>query len=245
MAAQSQRVKHASQTVVGSVGLGRRIATSRIDAGIRTQMEFARQLGVTRSAVSEWEKDKSEPSTKNLIRIAELTNKDFDWLATGRTGWSRQNSRAPIDPLANLAFDRITPDTPLRLSVAARVAYPDGSMTAHGLRNEAEKGRLVIERTAGKIYTTLAAITRMRELCRHNPKMATGRDISPTSPEDSCSDANLKRAQEAAYMTLAELEGRSRSTSTVGRPYKRGHERPQSVSRSPSAVRNGPTSRQG
>jgi hypothetical protein len=40
-------------------------------------------------------------------------------------------------------------DTPLRLSVAAD-AYPDGSMTASGLRREADKGRLVIERTAGK-----------------------------------------------------------------------------------------------
>jgi transcriptional regulator with XRE-family HTH domain len=105
MTMELRRVKHASQTVAGSVGLGRRIATSRIDAGIRTQMAFARQLGVTRSAVSEWEKDKSEPSTKNLIRIAELTNKDFDWLATGRSGRSRQNSRAPVEPLAKVPLD--------------------------------------------------------------------------------------------------------------------------------------------
>lgn len=185
-------------------------------------MEFAGQLGVTRSAVSEWEKDKSNPSTEKLIQIAQLTKKDLDWLATGRTGRSRQNSRAPIDPLANLASDRITPDTPLRLGVAARVAYPDGSMTAHGLRKEAEKGRLVIERTAGKFYTTLAAITRMRELCRHNPKMATERDISSTSPVDSCTDADLKRAQEAAYVVLAAgLQERSRPNSTVGRSHKR------------------------
>src|SRR5215510_5472531 len=56
--------------------------------------------------------------------------------------------------------------TPLRLAVAAAFAYPDGSMKASGLRREAAKGRLVIERTAGKDYTTLNAIQRMRELCR-------------------------------------------------------------------------------
>jgi hypothetical protein len=55
--------------------------------------------------------------------------------------------------------DQISEDTPLRLNVAAALAYPDGSMTASGLRREAAKGRLLIERTAGKDYTTLGAIT--------------------------------------------------------------------------------------
>jgi hypothetical protein len=48
-------------------------------------------------------------------------------------------------------------DTPLRLDVAARVAFPSGGMTASGLRREAARGRLQIERIAGKDYTTLAA----------------------------------------------------------------------------------------
>src|SRR5262249_4443525 len=58
------------------------------------------------------------------------------------------------------------PDTPLRLDVAAALAFPDGSMTASGLRREAAKGRLAIERVAGKDFTTLAAIENMRALCR-------------------------------------------------------------------------------
>src|ERR1700691_6017393 len=62
--------------------------------------------------------------------------------------------------------DKIGPDTPLRLSVAAALAFPDGSMTKSGLRREAARGRLVVERIAGKDYTTLRAIGRMRELCR-------------------------------------------------------------------------------
>ena len=40
----------------------------------------------------------------------------------------------------------IGPDTPLRLGVAAALAFPDGSMTASGLRREGARGRLVIER---------------------------------------------------------------------------------------------------
>src|ERR1700722_19420198 len=61
-------------------------------------------------------------------------------------------------------------EPPLRLAIAPGRVYPAGSMTAGGLRREAAKGRLAIERTAGKDYTTLAAIERMRELCRKPPR---------------------------------------------------------------------------
>jgi len=57
-------------------------------------------------------------------------------------------------------------DTPLRLDVAAKIAFPRSGMSASGLRREAKRGRLVIERVAGKDYTTLNHINRMRELCR-------------------------------------------------------------------------------
>ncbi|PIT04497.1 excisionase [Bradyrhizobium nitroreducens] len=60
--------------------------------------------------------------------------------------------------------------TPLRLAVAAAVAFPDGSMTASGLRRENARGRLIIERIAGKDYTTLFYIERMRDLCRVKAK---------------------------------------------------------------------------
>src|ERR1700686_136102 len=62
-------------------------------------------------------------------------------------------------------------DTPIRLGVAAALAFPDGSMTTSGLRREGGRGRLVIERIAGKDYTTLANIDRMRELCRVEAKV--------------------------------------------------------------------------
>jgi hypothetical protein len=39
-------------------------------------------------------------------------------------------------------------------------------MTASGLRKEAARGRLAVERIAGKDFTTLAAIANMRTLCR-------------------------------------------------------------------------------
>src|ERR1700730_3789013 len=56
-------------------------------------------------------------------------------------------------------------DAPLRLGIAAGLAYPDGSMTASGLRKEAGRGRLAIERVAGKDYTTLSAKAEVRKKC--------------------------------------------------------------------------------
>src|SRR3954452_13512928 len=55
---------------------------------------------------------------------------------------------------------------PLRLAVAAKLAFPDGSMTVSGLRKEAARGNLTIERIAGKDYTTLEYIGEMRKACR-------------------------------------------------------------------------------
>jgi hypothetical protein len=75
----------------------------------------------------------------------------------------------------------ICPETPLRLAMAAELAFPGGGMTASGLRKEAARGRLVIERIAGKDYTTLAAIDRMRELCR----VPAPSEVSPSEAHES------------------------------------------------------------
>ena len=81
------------------------------------------------------------------------------------------------DPNGSRQFD---PDAPLRLSVAAKLAFPDGSMTASGLRREAARGRLRIERIANKDFVTLAEIKRMRELCRV-PASEPTMEIAPTN----------------------------------------------------------------
>src|SRR6516162_3216995 len=83
----------------------------------------------------------------------------------------------------------ITPNTPLRLADAVKIAFPMGGMTVAGLRRERDRDRLVIEKIAGKEFTTLAHIERMRELCRDEaralgssfrPPAETRAEISPT-----------------------------------------------------------------
>jgi hypothetical protein len=86
-------------------------------------------------------------------------------------------------------------DAPLRLTRAAEIAFPDGSMTASGLRKEAAKGRLVIERIANKDYTTLAAIADMRAACR-NPvpnRSRSGPEAVPNCQRRPISESHWRR----------------------------------------------------
>jgi hypothetical protein len=93
-----------------------------------------------------------------------------------------------------------TDETPLRLKVAAERAFPGGGMTDSGLRREAARGRLVIERIAGKDYTTMRSIADMRGLCRVEA-------ASPRSTSEQGEGAEL--AQARALAKLAELRGMS------------------------------------
>ena len=88
-------------------------------------------------------------------------------------------------------LDRVGPDTPLRLDIAATLAYPDGSMTASGLRKEAGRRRLAIERVAGKHYTTLRAIEDMRALCRV-PQKASVSGLAPKTETPMAPSASAR-----------------------------------------------------
>jgi len=100
----------------------------------------------------------------------------------------------------------VAPDTPLRLSVAAALAFPDGSMTASGLRREGVRGKLVIERIAGKDYTTLGNIERMRELCRVEVKVPDcGSESAAVAKQSGLSEMETaKRARAALHTMLSE-----------------------------------------
>ena len=129
------------------------------------------------------------------------------------------------------------PDRPLRLAVAARAAFPDGSMTVSGLRREARRGRLVVERIAGKDYTTLTNIERMRELCRVEVRApAFGcnhpderREVSSSSAPCGLSEtvelsgalararAKFERLKEYSHPTLAKRSPRESGNATLQR----------------------------
>lgn len=89
-------------------------------------------------------------------------------------------------------------NTPLRLNTAAALVFPDGSMTGSGLRREAARGRLVIERIAGKDFTTLGNIDKMRKLCRVEAKVP----ISGSGKRNESATENLSADQAGLSSTM-------------------------------------------
>jgi len=107
----------------------------------------------------------------------------------------------------SLRLEDISDNTPLRLAVAADIAFPDGSISASSLRKERDAGRLTVERIAGKEYTTLANIQEMRRLCRDQAKdHSSGRSQqrSEAMAEQEALSGSLKTAPLGAAQASAQ-----------------------------------------
>ena len=66
--------------------LNERVREARHKAGL-TQEALAGELGVSRSAVAQWEMERgTAPSVENLIALARRSGMAFEYLATGRGG---------------------------------------------------------------------------------------------------------------------------------------------------------------
>jgi hypothetical protein len=85
--------------------------------------------------------------------------------------------------------DVVAPNTKLRLEAAARIAFPDGSISVSALRREAAAARLTIYRIAGKDFTTLANIEEMKTTCRVQAKGHASTSRKPTTGDGSGSSA--------------------------------------------------------
>ena len=65
------------------MNLAIRILRARKEKRI-SQKETAWFMGISRSALAQWETAACYPSLKNLLKLSEVLNVSFEWLATGR-----------------------------------------------------------------------------------------------------------------------------------------------------------------
>src|SRR5262245_52814533 len=105
-------------------------------------------------------------------------------------------------------------DENLLLEVAARIAFPDGKVTARVLREEAKRRRLNISRVGKHLYTTLAEIEKMVEACRVQAK---ARVSSPSTQKSgthtgSSGTAHSNAARARALKIATSLSKSSKST---------------------------------
>lgn len=123
----------------------------------------------------------------------------------------------------------VTDETPLLLDIAARLAFPDGSVSGLALKSAASREELVVERIAGRLYTTLAAIREMRIKCRRIPKArGSGSSGETSGPTDGAglapgpsrtteeSGSALASALLVAENLLRQHKTPSRATSSSG-----------------------------
>jgi len=103
-------------------------------------------------------------------------------------------------------------------------------MKASTLRSEARKGHLAIYRIAGKDYTTLADLERMRTLCRILEKLpgSGSNQQDETPPGDSLSGACGAYATDASNDALASARARiatlsKRPSLTTSTPSEKSH----------------------
>jgi hypothetical protein len=126
----------------------------------------------------------------------------------------------------------IEPTAPLRLAYAAKIAFPDGSMSASGLRREVRRGRLEIEVIAGRQYATHTAIEGMGEQCRVEPKVHGSTSSSGRGAKPSGSSAIPMEARSALDAELLIVNGLKRDLKpNLGKKHKPNFER-----RDPGAV---------
>ena len=109
--------------------IGSRVKAGRKDRGL-TQEELAEQVGVSRSAVAQWETGRTGQITGNLSRIAEVLDLNVEYLMYGA------DKRAPTqahqgDELAMLRLYRECDpeDKQILLRTARRLARRDKSRT--------------------------------------------------------------------------------------------------------------------
>jgi hypothetical protein len=115
-------------------------------------------------------------------------------------------------------LQHVSEDAPLRLAVAARLAFPGGGMSAAGLRKEAVRGRLVIERIAGKDYVTLAAIQKMRELCRIHRKAPDCGSGQPEEEKNRLGSSETDQSKSALNAALATARRLSKNSPIISPP---------------------------
>lgn len=101
------------------------------------------------------------------------------------------------------------------LKQAVQHFFPEGPFTVSSLRTEIRKGRLVVERIAGKMVVTESAIGGMMQLCRESGSnhASTSGNVQAGAPYGSSSGLDLKKAQDAAKATLKALKENSLGSS--------------------------------
>lgn len=155
--------------------------------------------------------------------VDDQTNNDEVSHSAGATvqRYGRSSRRRDVEKLG-VAFGV---HDPIRLKTAARIKFPDGSVSEPALRAALKSGRLMGFKVNGKYLTTLDDVERFKSQCRVTPKdldsgfgthVPQNRDELPKKESLSSSAMDAKLARDAALMTARRLRESLLSSSSKG-----------------------------
>lgn len=90
-----------------------------------SQEELAEKIGVSRQAVSKWERAEASPDTDNLIRLAEIYGVSLDEMLTGKKTDNTENAEAKSDEPQESSED-FTPDENTEYIKHDKVSFKNG-----------------------------------------------------------------------------------------------------------------------
>lgn len=85
---------------------GATISALRKQKGM-TQLELAREMGVTDKAVSKWERDLSFPDVASLPKLADVLGVSVDELLKAKTAAQEQPARSKVPALVELVLKAV------------------------------------------------------------------------------------------------------------------------------------------
>jgi transcriptional regulator with XRE-family HTH domain len=109
---------------------GERMKSARLQSG-KTQQQIADALGVTKSNVSQYEKDKHTPSLAAAVAFCEQTGASLDWLVLGRepsSGYDKR-IRALPDALREYVIEALLLAERVQTSTPAKFLRPPTTET--------------------------------------------------------------------------------------------------------------------
>ena len=132
---------------------------------------------------------------------------------TSETRRPDDSGQPPPEVLAFPCPPGIGLDTPLRLSKALAIAFPDGSLKPSTLMTEHRRGNLELEKVGGRWFVTLRDIQEMRKKCRVvvNRPDSGSESAQAARPYTSSSTEAVRSARAAALIAAERLKKRLRA----------------------------------
>ena len=92
-----------------------------------SQEELAEKIGVSRQAVSKWERSEASPDTDNLIRLAEIYGVSLDEMLTGKKTQAEPQAQPEPEPQADEAkSEAFEPDPDTNYKRYDKVSFKNG-----------------------------------------------------------------------------------------------------------------------